>query len=35
VRGGLARCFRAHEDLAAMSIEEPVAMSTQGGDDAP
>ncbi len=35
VRGGLARCFRAHEDLAAMSIEESIVTSTRGGYDAP
>jgi len=31
VRGGSARCFRAHEDLAAMAREQT---ATTGGDDA-
>jgi oligopeptide/dipeptide ABC transporter ATP-binding protein len=34
VRGGLARCFRAHEDLATLAREGSSASSTKGGDDA-
>jgi len=36
VRGGLARCFRAHENLGASSIGEPGAPPSRRGDrDAP
>jgi len=34
VRGGTVRCFRANEDLAAVSSEQAVASSTKGGHDA-
>jgi oligopeptide/dipeptide ABC transporter ATP-binding protein len=33
VRGGMARCFRAHEELAALSDQESVP-SPEGGQDA-
>jgi oligopeptide/dipeptide ABC transporter ATP-binding protein len=34
VRGGMARCFRAHEDLAALSVQESVPSPGSGRDAA-